>query len=157
MANVQTMNFGKHLVVMGLLLQIIFFGIFIVSGGVFHYRIAHSPTPASSHANWKPYMYTLYGASIFILIRSMFRVIEFSGGNDGVLLRNEVFLYVFDAVLMTGVVVAFNVVHPGAVIGREKRRRDQVHEIGLSERGGLEERGGFVRKNASEMSSAAWV
>ena len=119
MANLKTMTFGKHLIIVGLLLQIIFFGIFVVTGGIFHFRIARSPTPASTYNNWKPYMYTLYTASTLILIRSVFRVIEFSGGNDGVLLRDEVFLYLFDAVLMTGVMVVFNVVHPGMIIGRK--------------------------------------
>lgn len=119
MANIKTMTFGKHLVVMGLLLQIIFFGIFIVTSAIFHFRIARSPTPASACNNWKPCMYILYAASILILIRSVFRVIEFSGGNDGVLLRNEVFLYIFDAALMLGVMVAFNVMHPGMIIGRK--------------------------------------
>ena len=136
MANVKTMVFGKHLVVVGLLLQITFFGIFIITGGIFHFRIARSRTPASTYNNWKPYMYTLYAASVLILIRSVFRVIEFSGGNDGVLLRNEVFLYIFDAVLMSGVMVAFNVIHPGAIIGK-KTRGDAFR---MTERGASEER-----------------
>lgn len=151
MANVKTMNFGKDLVVVGLLLQILFFGIFIVTGGIFHFRIARSPTPASSYENWKSYMYTLYGASILILIRSVFRVIEFSGGNDGVLLRNEVFLYIFDAVLMTGVMVSFNVTHPGRTIGRKTQR----HSIRLFERGDLDERADYERKAASETSTGS--
>ena len=135
MANVKTMTSGKHLVVLGLLLQIGFFGIFIVTGAIFHFRIARSPTAASAYNNWKPYMWTLYIASTLILIRSVFRVIEFSGGNDGVLLRNEVFLYVFDATLMLGVVLAFNVVHPGRIIGR----KTPGASIRMEERSGSEE------------------
>jgi len=146
MANVKTMTFGKHLVVLGLLLQIIFFGIFIITGGIFHFRIARSPTPASAHNNWKPYMYTLYIASTLILIRSVFRVIEFSGGNDGVLLRNEVFLYIFDAVLMLGVMLAFNAVHPGMIIGRKAPGAS----IRLAERSGSEESVKHERKQGDE-------
>lgn len=144
MANVKTMTFGKHLVVLGLLLQIIFFGIFIITSGIFHFRISRSPTPASTYNNWKPYMYTLYAASILILIRSVFRVIEFSGGNDGVLLRNEVFLYIFDAVLMAGVMVVFNAVHPGMIIGREAQGgaiRMTEHGASSSEEGGEQKLG----------------
>jgi hypothetical protein len=146
MANVKTTAFGKHLVVVGLLLQITFFGIFIITGGIFHFRIARSRTPASAYNNWKPHMYTLYAASVLILIRSVFRVIEFSGGNDGVLLRNEVFLYIFDAVLMSGVMLAFNVIHPGAVIGK-KARGDAVR---MTDRGASEER--VEHKGGSETS-----
>jgi len=127
MADSKTMAMGKHLIIIGLLLQIIFFGIFIISGGFFHYRITRSPTTTSLNVNWQKYIYTLYVASILILIRSVFRVIEFSGGNDGVLLRNEVFLYIFDACLMLGVIACFNVVHPGTIIGRKA----QGHAIPL--------------------------
>lgn len=33
-------------------------------------------------------------------------------------MSSEVYIYVFDAVLMVGVMVVFNVVHPGEIIGR---------------------------------------
>lgn len=43
-------------------------------------------------------------------------------GNNGYLLRHEYFLYVFDATLMLGVMVLFNIVHPSEVtkVYREK-------------------------------------
>jgi len=119
MDKAKTMPTGKKLVVIGLFLQIVFFGVFVITGGIFHYRIVRSPTPASTANNWQKYMFTLYTASVLILIRSIFRVFEFSGGNDGVLMRNEVFLYIFDSVLMLGVMTSFNVVHPGSIIGRK--------------------------------------
>jgi hypothetical protein len=78
MGNANTLTTGKRLVVIGLFLQIIFFGVFVVTGGVFHFRIGRSPTPASAVNNWQEYMYTLYAASVLILIRSIFRVFEFS-------------------------------------------------------------------------------
>lgn len=132
MANVKTMAFGKRLVVLGLLLQIIFFGIFSITGGVFHLRIVRSSTSASVHNNWKPCMYALYAASVLILIRSVFRVIEFDEGNDG-LLSNEVFLYLFDAVLMLGVMIAFNIIHPGLILGRKAQGRPiRMNELDLS-------------------------
>jgi hypothetical protein len=120
MASSKTMTTGKLLVVTGLCLQIIFFGFFVICGGRFHYRIVQSPTLASTNTSWKKYIYTLYAASIIILIRSIFRVVLFAEGNDSFLMRNEVFLYVFDSVLMLSVMVLFNVVHPGTIIGREK-------------------------------------
>ena len=145
MANIKTTTFGKHLVVLGLIMQILFFGIFILAGGTFHFRIVLSPTPASTYNNWKPYMYTLYAASILILVRSVFRVIEFSGGNDGVLLRNEVFLYIFDAILMWGVMLGLNAAHPGMIIGRKA----QGGAIRLAERSGnYEPKSGTARVEA---------
>ena len=45
----------------------------------------------------------------------MFRLIEFAQGNDGYLLSMEIWLYLFDAVLMWVVMVWFAVVHPSEV------------------------------------------
>jgi hypothetical protein len=120
MASSKTMTIGKILVVIGLCLQIIFFGFFVICGGRFHHRIVQSPTLASTHTSWKKYIYTLYAASIIILIRSVFRVVLFAESNDSFLMRNEVFLYIFDSVLMLSVMALFNIIHPGAIIGRKK-------------------------------------
>ena len=49
------------------------------------------------------------------MIRSVFRVVEYVQGNDGSLLGSEVYLYVFDAVLMFAVVAGFNIIHPGQI------------------------------------------
>ncbi len=119
-----SVNAGKRVIVIGLFLQIIFFGIFLVTSLIFDRRLRKMPTPASLAVNWQKYMRTLYISSICILIRSVFRVIEFSGGNDGPLTRSEVYLYVFDAVLMLAVLVNLNFVHPGDIIG--KKAQDSV-------------------------------
>jgi hypothetical protein len=37
-------------------------------------------------------------------------------GNNGYLLRHEVFLYVFDGVLMLAAMILLNVVHPSSLI-----------------------------------------
>jgi len=66
-------------------------------------------------------MFALYAASILIFVRSIFRVIEFSGGNDGFLMRREVFLYIFEGLFMLGVMVSFNIIHPGEIIGQRPR------------------------------------
>jgi len=119
MANEKSMTTGKHIVVFGLFLQIVFFGVFVITSGLFHQRITRSPTAASSAVPWQKYMYALYAASGLILIRSVFRVVEFTGGNNGTLASHEIYLYLFDGVLMLGVLVGFNIVHPGDIIGRK--------------------------------------
>ncbi|KAK7434351.1 hypothetical protein Landi51_13557 [Colletotrichum acutatum] len=57
-------------------------------------------------------MSVLYIASVMIFVRSLFRLAEYVEGNDGALLGSEVFLYVFDALLMLGVVVITAFFHP---------------------------------------------
>lgn len=66
-------------------------------------------------------MWVLYGASVLIMIRSVFRVAEYVMGSDGPLLATEVYLYVFDAALMLVVAGMFNVYHPGKIIQVEDK------------------------------------
>lgn len=60
-------------------------------------------------------MTALYIASIFIMVRSIFRVVEYLQGFDGYLLRHEAYLYFFDALLMFLVMVLLNVLHPSEI------------------------------------------
>jgi hypothetical protein len=124
---------GEKLVLVGLFLQLFFFAIFVVIAGTFHYRLERSlplkkykgaaPSSVDIHAlPWKRHLIALYTASGLILIRSTFRVIEYLMGNAGFLLRKEVFLYVFDAVLMLAVMLVFNWVHPSEVTEAYRQR-----------------------------------
>lgn len=65
-------------------------------------------------------MWMLYGASFLIMVRSVFRVVEYLQGIDGTLLHHEAYLYVLDALLMFVVMIVFNVVHPSGVTGLTK-------------------------------------
>jgi hypothetical protein len=129
MGTLEALHTGEKLIIAGLFTQLFFFAFFIVVAGMFHYRLVHnkpltkrlhSPThlsPPISLQNlpWKRHLYNLYLTSGLIMIRSIFRVIEYLQGNAGYLLSHEVFLYVFDAVLMLAVMVLFNWVHPSEV------------------------------------------
>ena len=72
---------------------------------------------------WKRHLYILYATSALILIRSIFRIIEYIQGNSGYLLSHEVYLYVFDAVLMFMVMVLFNWIHPSQVTDLYQKRQ----------------------------------
>jgi len=63
-------------------------------------------------------------------------VIEFLQGNAGYLFSHEVFMYVFDAILMFGVLVLFVFLHPGEIreyLEREKRASGSGSEVQLEE------------------------
>lgn len=108
---------GNNIIIGGLIVQIIFFGFFVISAAVFQRRIITNPTPESvgDYVPWHKHMYALYTTSILILIRSIIRVVEYAQGPDGVLLSTEVFIYVFDATLMFLVMAIFVVIHPSEV------------------------------------------
>jgi hypothetical protein len=114
---------GENLIVGGLFVQLAFFGLFVIVSALFQYRGRHHLASLPADITWKKHLYVLYFTSIFILVRSIFRVVEYLQGNDGYLLSHEVFLYVFDAVLMLAVMVAMNVVHPGDIAIMLKGRK----------------------------------
>ena len=102
-------NLGKALVLVGLFIQLISFGIFVVTSTIFHRRLNASPTAQSAAPSfpWLRIMQLLYVVSVLIMVRSGFRVIEYSQGNDGYCLTHEWTLYVFDSVPMLVVAILF--------------------------------------------------
>lgn len=117
-----TVKLGNHIILGGLILQVLFFGLFIMVAGVFHKRMLADPAAmdSSSILPWTRYLLILYLASLLIVIRCAFRIMEYAGGQDGVLLSNEVYFYIFEAALMFLVMIVFNAQHPSMVIGRNK-------------------------------------
>ncbi|PON30869.1 hypothetical protein TGAM01_v200289 [Trichoderma gamsii] len=107
------LNLGEKIITAGLFAQIVFFGFFIVVAIVFQVRFArHQAASDLRLAKWKKHMYTLYIGSLLIMVRSIFRVVEYLMGNNGFLLRHEYLVYIFDATLMFLVMLLFLWVHP---------------------------------------------
>lgn len=122
--SLELLHAGEKIIVVGLFLQLTFFGFFILVAGLFHYRFMRSNAqPAGAHQlPWRRHMHVLYIASGLIMIRSVFRVVEYLQGNNGFLLRHEYFLYIFDAVLMLVVMCLFNWSHPAEVTDMYQKR-----------------------------------
>lgn len=102
-------KWAERIVVIGLLIQIIMFALFCVLSVVFHRRMRRGP-PAQSYsatASWESGLYMLYAVSLLIMVRSIFRVIEYTQGQTGYALSHEWTLYVFDSLLMFAVTVIF--------------------------------------------------
>ncbi|KAH8667792.1 RTA1 like protein-domain-containing protein [Ilyonectria robusta] len=120
---------GQDIVLGGLAIQIAFFGVFISVISVFHYRIVRNPTSASIQTtlSWKRYIFVLYGASLLIMVRSIFRVAQFSAGPHSVLQTKEVYLYCLDSALMLMCALLFNIQHPSAVVQRSHYKPSAAH------------------------------
>ncbi|KAI2604736.1 RTA1 like protein [Hypoxylon fragiforme] len=114
MAKGDSAAMGEKIIVGGLIIQLLMFGLFIVTAVLFQTRYQREKVDAILYeaVGWKASMYMLYGVSILIMIRSIFRVIEFATGQNGYLLSNEWTLYVFDSVLMAAVMLIFIVWYP---------------------------------------------
>lgn len=132
---------GNNLVIGGLWVQLIVFGLFFLTTIIFHIRIQRKPTPRSTTVQvpWLRYIYILYVAGVLILVRSVFRTAEYMQGHDGYLIRHEVYFYVLDATLMFLLSVLLNIFHPSTVISRDVRSKSldsmDVEDVQMGETG----------------------
>lgn len=135
---------GRNILLVGLFFQLAFFGFFIVVSGVFNYRVNKEGLgmqTAGGKYRWRTMMKVLYAASVLIIVRCIFRVIEFSGGENGRLRTEEVWMYVFDAVPMLVVQCVFHFVHGGMVLPKDVKKGKRA----------VEEEEGMVNMNLRSM------
>ncbi|CAG7947950.1 unnamed protein product [Penicillium nalgiovense] len=123
---------GGNVIKVGLIIQIIFFGLFIITSIIFHVKLVKNGSRVLQQRQvpWKKHQTALYMGSLLIFVRCIFRYIEYNQGNSGTLLQHEFYSYIFDAALMLLVMVAFNVVHP-AEISRLMEERKGGYRMGL--------------------------
>lgn len=131
MATGNNVELGSHIVVAGLVIQVIMFGLFIITSAVFEIRMRRSPPTEAfdERINWIIRVRTLYAVSALILIRSIFRVVEYAAGNDGYPLTHEWMLYVFDSVLMIISMVIWGIWYPGTLPRLIVRDQEIVTEV----------------------------
>ena len=131
-----TVDAGNYIVIGGLFLQVIFFGLFVIAAVIFHVRMAKAPTQLAFDRPWQKHMIVslslmkqwystgmltmlfsqgLYIVSLLIFFRSIVRCVEYIQGNSGYIISHEIFLYVFDAALMFLAVASMNWIHPAEV------------------------------------------
>ncbi|KAH8883597.1 RTA1 domain protein [Thozetella sp. PMI_491] len=122
-----------------LVLQIIVIALFYVLAAVFQYRCSRSGVNTSKVQNS---LATLYLSSFIILIRTVYRTVEFFGGENlkdihnlsevSPLLRYEWFFWVFEASVMFINVVLWNLRHPRRYLPKDYRvylAKDGVTEL----------------------------
>lgn len=124
-----TLEIGQWVIVAGLCIQLLFFGAFIISSIIFHLRIVRLPTAESEQTkkkarfilprDWRGLLCACYAVSVLILIRSVYRLVEFIQGQQGYVISHEIFLYIFDAVMMFLVMVLMNLLHPSTVLKKQ--------------------------------------
>lgn len=110
---------GNAIMMTGLAVQLLFFTIFIVETAICHFRLHRRQWGSSSSSgrlNWPWLFLSLYVGCILIFIRSVFRVIEYAQGWDGYLVSHEIYMYMFDTLLMALCMLSYSIVHPAYVI-----------------------------------------
>lgn len=128
--DVHVVEWAERLIIIGLFVQIVMFALFCVLAVVFHRRMRRSPVAIveSKGLSWEVDLYFLYVVSALIMVRSIFRVVEYIQGQTGYLLSHEWSLYVFDSLLMFAVTVLFCWKFPGHLA---TKRLEQPRDIPL--------------------------
>lgn len=124
---------GKMLMLLGLGLQLLFFGFFLIVAVVFWIRVHRAlhtcpPIPQVGSLPWTRLFGALFVAAGLIIFRCGFRIVEFLQDADDVVQTHEWFAYVFDAAPMLFVQTLFNVVHAGRVLPRVGTEREELGE-----------------------------
>lgn len=116
---------GVKTMIAGLILQVISLGVFLTVCAYFAWRCHHSgildqnPARRTARSSWK---FKLFGsglliATIFILVRSIFRVAELWQGFGGELFNDEVLFMVLDGAMVAVASLLLTVWHPGPAFG----------------------------------------
>ncbi|KAJ5768179.1 hypothetical protein N7533_000762 [Penicillium manginii] len=141
MAQPDMANLGQKIMLVGLFCQLLFFSLFLAISLVFWKRMQSSAklytTPAYGKHTWKSLMKLLFGAAVIIILRCVYRIVEFSQGNSGYLASHEIYMYIFDAVPMCIVQLMFHFVHAGNVFPSglgESMQQDNGSWVALNER-----------------------
>ncbi|KAK0308105.1 hypothetical protein LTR01_005438 [Friedmanniomyces endolithicus] len=123
--DISSIDMGQKLVVGGLFVQVVFFGLFVIAAALFHVRMRKMPTLRSEELPWwTRHMMSLYVVSMLIFGRSIVRVVEYLQGFNGYIMGHEAFIYVFDAMLMFIAVSVMAYFHPGDVAKEVRAAKD---------------------------------
>lgn len=74
-------SLGENVILGGLILQILLFGFFVVVAGVWHSRLRKQPMAEAATLPWEGLVSRLYAASGCIMLRNVFRVVEYGMGS----------------------------------------------------------------------------
>ncbi|CAF1220690.1 unnamed protein product [Adineta steineri] len=100
--NPESAKTGQTILLAGLGVNLASFAIFCLQLFSFEYRIRRL-SPSITNGNvyekrWRRFLYIIYLSSTLVLIRQIYRVIEFAQGFTGYLAVHEVYFYIFDTI-----------------------------------------------------------
>ncbi|KAF2180183.1 hypothetical protein K469DRAFT_639953 [Zopfia rhizophila CBS 207.26] len=122
---------GANLVTASLCLQAALFGAFGLMAAQFHYRAVKAGVLSKA---LQIVLYVLYVSASIVTIRCIYRLVEYIEGWDSALYKNEVFFWIFEAIIMLMNTVLLNIWHPGKRLPRSNSVF--LHHDGVTERRG---------------------
>lgn len=132
-------NQGRYLVIAGLIIQLVTFCIFIMLAVVFYARMRQAPTMTSETLNtsWKRHIVLVVTACDLILIRSIFRLVEYASDSDGPLMEKEIFTILLDSVLMFLCMLFFNLFHPSQALNENSDHPTEIPILDKKHKGSM--------------------
>ncbi|KAK2687822.1 hypothetical protein QWA68_013722 [Fusarium oxysporum] len=127
---------GRTILIVGLITQIAALSLFILNTEFLNRKITQRARSGTDwQVNHNRFFRTLEGVTLLLIIRSVIRSVEFLQGSDGFVITHEIFIYLFDATLVSIAMIALLAVHPGELMVNGKyNKKDYVtcdEEIGL--------------------------
>ena len=109
-ASPRTREVGEDMVKTALIIQAVFFIVFILIGLRFQYACRKK---GILNKNLNTVLYVMYASCLFVTTRCIYRIVEFFQGFTGEIYDTEWFFWVFEASLMFLNTAMLNVWHPG--------------------------------------------
>ncbi|EOO04454.1 putative rta1 domain protein [Phaeoacremonium minimum UCRPA7] len=140
---------GRDIAMVGVTLQIIAFGLFSIIAARFHFtsrqfrKILEQKVqtaegskfvtmPGSTkkfNPNWRRMLYVVNISCLLIMVRSVYREIDFAEGKTGTTQKHEWYVYVFDAVPILFVVIIYLICPPGRFVHMGWRQPKEGREL----------------------------
>jgi hypothetical protein len=121
--NLDNMTIGIHILIGGLGINLVSFCFFAVVTVHLHWAIHRRKVDFTGREPWIKIFYALYLSMILLIIRSIYRIVEFSMGFRGYLAIHETYFYIFECLLIIFAFALFLPLHPGIWMSFEDRDR----------------------------------
>ena len=111
-------SLAKAVLIVGFIVQLVSFAVFWTCAGVYHFRARRAGEPTG---DWTKCLFTLYLGVFFVMVRNIYRTIEFAtstSNNSGFLLTHEGIYYALEALPVLLCVLLFLAFNPGRYIPR---------------------------------------
>lgn len=135
-------SIGQGTTIFGLAVQVVAFTVFLWLTWHFTaamlkdfnspaYTCAEKGQERSWKAPWRRCIYAIYASGTLILIRSIYRIIEYAMGHEGYLMVHEMYFYALDTLPMFLTTLVFIVVFAPALLKRQAALGSDLHQQGL--------------------------
>ena len=104
---------GSNILIGGLAFNLVSFTFFTVVTGYLHWRIRQQMRRPDANENVQAMFYALYGSIALLILRSIYRIVEFATGFLGYIATHEVFFHLLDTLPISLAFGLFIFMHPG--------------------------------------------